>query len=125
MDSQILMAILGTVGTGASAVFGWLIGKKRSNAETDSVQIDNLVKQLEFYKSLVNDYKNQLEEYIEISEQTRLELLRLRKTVGRIVLDVCIDKTCTKRQYLSDETIQYYLNNKTNKKSEEQGEQEG
>lgn len=115
MDIQLIITILGIIGSGISGLFGWLVGRKKSNVEVDGTQIDNLAKQLNFYKKLVDDYKNQLEEYIEISEQTRLEVLRLRKTLSRIVLDVCTDNNCTKRQYLSDETIQHYLNNNDHK----------
>lgn len=122
MESQIIITIIGVVGSGVSGFFGWFAGKKRSKADTDSVQIDNLMKQLEFYKTLVTDYKKQLEEYIEISEQTRLELLKLRKTVGTIVVDVCVDKSCTKRMFLSDITIQNYFNNLANKKEDKKQE---
>ena len=81
----------------------------KTNAEVDGTQLDNLVKQLEFYKKLVNDYKHQLEEYIQISEENRLELLRLRKVVGRMVNDVCLAKECNKKVYLDDKSVEDIL----------------
>ena len=77
-----------------------------TNAEVDGTQLDNLVKQLEFYKKLVTDYKHQLEEYIQISEENRLELIRLRKVVGKMVNDVCLAKGCNKRVYIDDKAVE-------------------
>lgn len=111
MDAQIIITVVTLIGSGIAGIFGWVIGRRKKEVDTDGVEISNLAKQLEFYKKLVADYKNQLEEYIEISEQTRLEVLRLRKTLSRIVLDVCTSNDCTKREYLSDETISHYLSN--------------
>ena len=64
------------------------------------------MKQLEFYKKLVTDYKHQLEEYIQISEENRLELIRLRKVVGKMVNDVCLAKGCNKRVYIDDRAVE-------------------
>lgn len=78
----------------------------KTNAEVDGTQLDNLMKQLEFYKKLVTDYKHQLEEYIQISEENRLELIRLRKVIGKIVNDVCLAKGCNKRVYIDDKAVE-------------------
>ena len=37
-------------------------------------------------------------------------MVRLKKTVGRIVTDVCITKNCSQRVYLNDTTIDHLLN---------------
>lgn len=93
-------------------VTAWISRRKntaevnKTNAEVDGTQLDNLVKQLEFYKRLVTDYKHQLEEYIQISEENRLELMRLRKVVSKIVSDVCLAKGCSKRVYMEDKAVE-------------------
>lgn len=115
MDTiQIISLLLGS--NLVNSIVTWGLSRKknnaevnRTNAEVDSTQLDNLVKQLEFYKKLVNDYKNQLEEYIQISEENRLELIRLRKVVSKIVNDVCLAKGCSKRVYMDDKTVEELL----------------
>lgn len=112
MDAiQIISLVLGSnlVNT---IVTAWISRRKntaevnKTNAEVDGTQLDNLVKQLEFYKKLVTDYKHQLEEYIQISEENRLELMRLRKVVSKIVNDVCLAKGCSKRVYIDDKAAE-------------------
>lgn len=112
MDTiQIISLVLGSnlVNT---IVTAWISRRKytaevnKTNAEVDGTQLDNLVKQLEFYKKLVTDYKHQLEEYIQISEENRLELIRLRKVVGKMVNDVCLAKGCNKRVYIDDKAVE-------------------
>lgn len=112
MDTiQIISLLLGS--NLVNSIVTWGLSRKknnaevnRTNAEVDSTQLGNLVKQLEFYKKLVNDYKNQLEEYIQISEENRLELIRLRRVVGKIVNDVCLAKGCSKRVYMEDKAVE-------------------
>lgn len=112
MDTiQIISLLLGS--NLVNSIVTWGLSRKknnaevnRTNAEVDSTQLDNLVKQLEFYKKLVNDCKNQLEEYIQISEENRLELIRLRKVVSKIVNDACLAMGCSKRVYMDDKAVE-------------------
>lgn len=115
MDTvQIISLVLGS--NLVNSIATWALSRRKNNAEVnktnaevDSTQLDNLVKQLEFYKKLVTDYKHQLEEYIQISEENRLELIRLRKVVSKIVNDVCLSKGCSKRVYMDDKTVEELL----------------
>nr|DAH00726.1 MAG TPA: hypothetical protein [Crassvirales sp.] len=115
MDTaQIIGLVLGS--NLVNSIVTWILSRRKNeaevnktNAEVDSTQLDNLTKQLDFYKKLVTDYKHQLEEYIQISEENRLELLRLRRVVGNIVVDACLAKGCSKRVYLDDKTIEELL----------------
>lgn len=115
MDTiQIISLLLGSSLVN-SIVTAWISRRKntaevnKTNAEVDGTQLNNLVKQLEFYKKLVTDYKHQLEEYIQISEENRLELMRLRKVVSKIVNDVCLAKGCSKRVYMGDKAVEGLL----------------
>lgn len=115
MDTvQIISLVLGS--NLVNSIVTWALSRRKNNAEVnktnaevDSTQLDNLVKQLEFYKKLVTDYKHQLEEYIQISEENRLELIRLRKVVSKVVNDVCLAKGCNKRVYIDDEAVEKLL----------------
>lgn len=126
MDTlEIISLVLGS--NLVSTVTTWVLSRKKqkaevakTNAEVDSTQLDNLTKQLEFYKKLVTDYKHQLEEYIQLSEENRLELLRLRKVVGIMVNDVCVAKGCNKRVYMTDEAVEGLLSGKPDNKSKDE-----
>lgn len=104
---EIISLILGS--NLVNSIVTWILSRKKNeaetdkvDAETDSTQMDNLSKQLEFYRKLVTDYKNELHDYIELAEDNRLELLRLKRVVGKIVNDVCLSKSCSKRLYMDD-----------------------
>lgn len=115
MDTvQIISLVLGS--NLVNSIVTWALSRRKNNAEVnktnaevDSTQLDNLAKQLEFYKKLVTDYKHQLGEYIQISEENRLELIRLRKVVSKIVNDVCLAKGCSKRVYMDDKAVEELL----------------
>ncbi len=109
MDSQIIVTVIGVISSGITGLFGWFIGKRKRNIETDGAQIDNIAKQVEVYKDLVQDLQQQLQGYISDNHEIRSDLIKLRKTVGRIVVDVCLTKNCSERTYLKDQTINQLL----------------
>ena len=110
MDNQITITLIGIISSGITGLFGWAVGRKKKNAEVDGVQLSNLNKQMEVYKLVVDDLQKQLSQYIKDNEQIRSDMVRLKKTVGRIVVDVCITKNCSQRTYLNDTTIDHLLN---------------
>lgn len=110
MDNQITITLIGIISSGITGLFGWAVGRRKKNAEVDGVQLSNLNKQMEVYKLVVDDLQKQLSQYIKDNEQIRSDMVRLKKTVGRIVTDVCITKNCSQRVYLSDTTIDHLLN---------------
>lgn len=110
MDNQITITLIGIISSGITGLFGWAVGRRKKNAEVDGVQLSNLNKQMEVYRLVVDDLQKQLSQYIKDNEQIRADMVRLKKTVGRIVTDVCITKNCSQRVYLSDTTIDHLLN---------------
>ena len=110
MDNQITITLIGIISSGITGLFGWAVGRRKKNAEVDGVQLSNLNKQMEVYKLVVDDLQKQLAQYIKDNEQIRSDMVRLKKTVGRIVVDVCITKNCSQRTYLNDTTIDHLLN---------------
>lgn len=116
MDTiQLIGLVLGS--NAFTTALTWVLSRRKNNADANSTEIDNVIKQLEFYKELVNDYKKQLQEYIELCEDTRLEVLRLRKTVGKIVNDVCLSKNCSKRIYMDDIQVEALMGGDKNKET--------
>ena len=110
MDNQITITLIGIISSGITGLFGWAVGRRKKNAEVDGVQLSNLNKQMEVYRLVVDDLQKQLSQYIKDNEQIRADMVRLKKTVGRIVTDVCITKNCSQRVYLNDTTIDHLLN---------------
>lgn len=77
---QIVIDNLGVLIAGiASAAGGWFFGRKKANAETDSVQIENFDKGLVYYQKLVDDLGVRLERAISalnLSEIEKQEVIR-------------------------------------------------
>lgn len=52
--------ILVLVSGAASALFGWFIGRKKSDAETDNLVLKNLQESILLYKSIIDDLKTEI-----------------------------------------------------------------
>lgn len=65
-----LGALLATVITGFG---GWFFGRKKANADVDSVQIDNFDKGLIYYGKLVDDLGVRLERAIDKLNKSEIE----------------------------------------------------
>jgi peptidoglycan hydrolase CwlO-like protein len=61
-----LETILQFVGAGAASVFGWMIGRRQKNAETDNQVLKNLELSIDVYRQIIDDLK---EELIELNEK--------------------------------------------------------
>lgn len=79
--SEIIIAIIGVIGTVVSGLVSWLQAKKKYSAEVDNAVIDNMQKSLEFYKQLSDDNKSRLEEVLERNSQLEEEVRNLRAQV--------------------------------------------
>lgn len=107
MDLSVLVtAGIGIVTTFCSGFFTWIFSKRKYNAEVDSKTIDNLSKSVEVYKNIVTDLEKKIETYIQISEDNRLEVIRLKGIVYRLINKVCTDGTCTNRQPYSTKEVE-------------------
>ena len=117
---QVLTSMPGTVViTLICSVLTFMFTRKKYMTDVTAQQIENCIKQLNFYITLQEDSKSQVNTYMKLSESTRIEVLRLRRVLASIVNDVCTAKGCSARKYLGDKTIQELLNN-TNIQSKEQ-----
>lgn len=94
----IITAAIGIVTTFCSSLITWLFSKKKYNAEVDSQTISNISESIEVYKKVVNDLETKIDSYIDMAEKNRVEVIRLKNIVYRIINKVCTDGRCTTRQ---------------------------
>ena len=110
MDVGIL--ITGAVGLVTTVVSGWtswFFARKKYNTEVDSNEIENLKKSLEFYESIVKDNNKKLQFYIDLAENNRIEVYRLKGVIHRLLNNSCLDNGCIKRKFYTEEQIREIL----------------
>lgn len=104
--------ITGAVGlatTIASGWTSWFFARKKYNTEVDSNEIENLKKSLEFYESIVKDNNKKLQFYIDLAENNRVEVYRLKGVIHRLLNNSCLDNGCIKRKFYTEEQIREIL----------------
>lgn len=100
---------IGLVTTIVSGWTSWFFARKKYNAEVDSNEIENLKKSLEFYESIVKDNNKKLQFYIDLAENNRIEVYRLRGVIHRLLNNSCLDNGCIKRMFYTEEQIRNIL----------------
>lgn len=107
MDLGILITACAGVLTSFMASFAtWFFSRKKYNAEVDNTTIENLSKSVEVYKTIVKDLETKIDSYIGVSEENRLEVIRLKGIVFRIINKVCVDGSCINRQPYSAKEVE-------------------
>jgi len=73
MSTEILLLI----SNGLTALAGWFVGRRRSNAETDNQVLRNLELSIGLYKNIIDDLKQEIHELnIKIQQlETKVENL--------------------------------------------------
>lgn len=115
---------IGLLSTVVSGWVSWFFARRKYNTEVDSSEIENLKKALEFYKNIVEDNNEKLKFYIRLSEANRLEVYRLKGIVHRLLNNSCLDTTCAKRKFFTQEEIKEILGEVSTVESEENDETE-
>ena len=100
---------IGLVSTVVSGWASWFFTRKKYNAEVDSNEIENLKKSLEFYESIVKDNNKKLQFYIDLAENNRIEVYRLKGVILRLLNNSCLDNGCIKRMFYTEEQIRDIL----------------
>lgn len=100
---------IGLVTTVASGWTSWFFARKKYNTEVDSNEIENLKKSLEFYESIVKDNNKKLQFYIDLAENNRIEVYRLKGVIHRLLNNSCLDNGCIKRKFYTEEQIREIL----------------
>lgn len=104
--------ITGAVGLMTTIVSGWtswFFARKKYDTEVDSNEIENLKKSLEFYEDIVRDNNKKLAFYIDLAENNRVEVYRLKGVIHRLLNNSCLDNGCIKRQFYTEEQIRDIL----------------
>ncbi len=104
---EIIIAIIGVLGTTLSGVLTFIFTKKKYRAEVDDTVIQNMQKSLDFYKQLSDDNKERLEDVLQKNRQLEAEVADLRKIVLGMVTQICTDIMCQHRQ-IDQAACKYY-----------------
>lgn len=101
-------ALVGIIG-------GWVIGKRKNKAEASLLEIKAVTAMKEFYESVLNDTKKQLDFYIKQTEMNRIqlekqrvELIELKDFMHQVLNQSCTVANCPNRQII----LTYLKNNK-------------
>lgn len=86
MNEMIITGLISALTT----IGGYFLGKRKSNAETDSIVISNVKELLGVYSNTINDLKNEIKElkdkidkYEEQIDNMSLEIHQLRKELKK------------------------------------------
>lgn len=104
--------ITGGIGLLTTIVSSWasyFFARKKYNTEVDSNEIENLKKSLEFYEEIVRDNNKKLQFYIDLAENNRIEVYRLKGVIHRLLNNSCLDNGCVKRKFYTEEQIRDIL----------------
>lgn len=100
---------IGLITTIVSGWTSWFFARRKYNTEVDSNEIENLKKSLEFYESIVKDNNEKLQFYINLAENNRIEVYRLKGVIHRLLNNSCLDNGCIKRKFYTEEQIREIL----------------
>lgn len=100
---------IGLITTIVSGWTSWFFARRKYNTEVDSNEIENLKKSLEFYESIVKDNNKKLQFYIDLAENNRIEVYRLKGVIHRLLNNSCLDNGCIKRKFYTEEQIREIL----------------
>ena len=99
----------GLITTIVSGWVSWFFARRKYNTEVDSNEIENLKKSLEFYESIVKDNNEKLQFYIDLAEDNRIEVYRLKGVIHRLLNNSCLDEGCIKRKFYTEDQIREIL----------------
>ena len=102
----IITAGIGIVVTFCSSLVTWIFSRKKYNAEVDSNTIQNLSSSIEVYKIIVSDLEKKIDSYIQVSEENRLEVIRLKGIVYRLINKICLDHKCSVRKIYTKQEVE-------------------
>lgn len=100
---------VGMVTTFMSGWASWFFARRKYNSEVDSNEIENLKKSLEFYEAIVRDNNKKLQFYVDLVENNRIEVYRLKGVIQRLLNNSCLDNGCIKRKFYTEKQIKDIL----------------
>lgn len=94
MATEIIIAIIGVVST----VVSWALGRRRTNAEIATMQMDYIKSADTFYRERIDSLQD------EVTKQAK-QLRALRLIVNKMIDNACLVQKCPKRMYFSPDTL--------------------
>ena len=67
-----------------TSIVTWILARRKYHVEVDSNELDNIQKQLDIYKEIVEDTRKQLNLIIELRENDRTTIHKLQATVDSL-----------------------------------------
>lgn len=117
MNAVIITGIIGLLTTIIGSTVSFIFTRKKYYTEVDSKELNNIKESITIYKAIVSDYIERLQFYVTMSSENRAEVLRLKEIVYKLIDNVCLDKTCRKRDFLTEADIKNILED-TNKNTD-------
>lgn len=116
MNEQVLVIIVSSIFSGIGGTFGWLIGRRKKDAETRLLETDVLTGIKNFYQEIIEDnqktllyYKEQIGELQKKVEGQDKKIRELSEMVNQSSVFLCYRSSCPYRlfskQTLSKEDI--------------------
>lgn len=110
MDINVIITgIIGIIASIVSGFTSYFFTRRKYNVEVNSNEIENLKNSLDFYEKIVQDNNRKLQFYIELVETNRLEIYRLKEIIHILLNNICLDKSCLKREFYSKEQLKEIL----------------
>lgn len=110
IDTDILVTGgVGCIATIVSGLTSWFFARKKYNTEVTAGELANLKEAFETYKNIENYNKKLLKQNNEKLDKMTTEVYRLRQIVLKLLDTSCLDSTCIKRQYYTEEQIEDIL----------------
>ncbi len=75
--TELYMALAGILGTAATGFVGWFFGRKKTQAEVVSAQIDNDIKLSSHYQAMLDDLKPRYQMKLKDFEETANSKIKL------------------------------------------------
>lgn len=105
----IISGAVALISSGVSSFITWFFTRRKYNTEVDSNEIKNLKDSLDFYEEIVRDNNKKLSFYIDLAENNRVEVYRLKGVIHRLLNNSCLDNGCIKRKFYTEEQIREIL----------------
>lgn len=81
MNEVIITALIGAI----SSVAAWFAGKRRNLAETQTTEIDNAIKAVNYYREILDDIVTRHKNTVKELDELKLQLAALEEKVKKLM----------------------------------------
>lgn len=98
-ENVLYTAAIGLITTLLSTLITYFLTKRKYDSTVDVIDLKNLVQSIDVYKTMVEDYKQQTLIATKESTDNAKEILRVKKVMRSMLVDLCMKKSCLERQF--------------------------